>query len=88
MTKQEFEEMTWFKLLGKDQMLIMEFISYWTETGLKGKKMRFEGEKYFDINYITLDSLVGDHVQYLVNKNSLILMMLKMLHSPCSMLSV
>jgi hypothetical protein len=24
-------------------------------------------EKYFDINYITLDSLVGDHVQYLVN---------------------
>lgn len=50
MTKQEFEEMVYFKLLCKDQMLVLEFISYWTETGLKGKKMRFEGEKYFDIN--------------------------------------
>ena len=50
MTKQEFEEMTYFKLLGKDQMLVGEFISYWTETSLKGKKMRFESEKFFDIN--------------------------------------
>lgn len=50
MTKQEFEEMVYFKLLGKDEMLILEFISYWTETSLKGKKMRFEKEKFFDIN--------------------------------------
>jgi len=49
MTKQEFEEMVYFKLLGKDEMLVMEFISYWTETDLKGKKMRFQGEKYFDV---------------------------------------
>lgn len=50
MKQQEFEEMVYFKLLGKDEMLILEFISYWTETDLKGKKMRFQGEKYFDVN--------------------------------------
>jgi len=50
MTKQEFEEMVFFKLFGKDEMLVLEFISYWTETSLKGKKMRFEKEKYFDIH--------------------------------------
>ena len=39
MTKQEFEEMVFFKLFGKDEMLVLEFISYWTETSLKGKTM-------------------------------------------------
>ena len=50
MTKEEFEEMTRFKLLGEAEGLVNEFISYWVETSLNGKKMRFEGEKYFDIN--------------------------------------
>lgn len=50
MTKEEFEEMTRFKLLGEAEGLVNEFISYWVEASLNGKKMRFEGEKYFDIN--------------------------------------
>ena len=49
MTKQEFQEMVYFKLFGKDEMLVLEFISYWTETSLNGKKMRFEKEKFFDV---------------------------------------
>lgn len=50
MTKQEFEELVKFKLLGKDENLIKDFIGYWTESDLKGKKMRFQAEKFFDVN--------------------------------------
>lgn len=49
MTKAEFEEMVYLKLANKDKMLVLDFISYWTETDLKGKKMRFESEKFFDV---------------------------------------
>lgn len=49
MTKDEFKEKTNFELLGEPETLISEFIEYWTETSLNGKKMRFEGEKYFNI---------------------------------------
>jgi len=49
MTKEEFTDMVNFKLLGEDEIHINDFISYWTESDLKGKKMRFQGEKYFDI---------------------------------------
>ena len=31
------------------QKLIDDFIAYWTEISVKGKKMRFESEKFFDI---------------------------------------
>lgn len=50
MTKQEFEDIVRFKLLGKNEQLINEFIGYWTESDLKGKKMRFQDEKFFDVN--------------------------------------
>ena len=49
MTKDEFKEKANFELLGEPETLISEFIEYWTETSLNGKKMRFEGEKYFNI---------------------------------------
>ena len=49
MTKDEFKEKVLFELLGEPEQLINEFIGYWTETSLNGKKMRFEGEKYFAI---------------------------------------
>ena len=48
MTKEEFEELCRFKLLGKPENQVVNFIEYWTETDLKGKKMRFESEKFFD----------------------------------------
>lgn len=50
MTKEEFEEMVRFKLIGNPEEQVNEFIDYWTESTLTGKKMRFQGEKYFDIN--------------------------------------
>lgn len=50
MTKDEFEEMVRFKLIGNPEQQVNEFIDYWTESTLTGKKMRFQGEKYFDIN--------------------------------------
>lgn len=50
MTKQEFEDIVRFKLLGKNEQLINDFIGYWTESDLKGKKMRFQDEKFFDVN--------------------------------------
>lgn len=49
MTKQEFTEKAIFELLGEPESLIKDFIDYWTETSLNGKKMRFEGQKYFDV---------------------------------------
>lgn len=49
MTKDEFKEKANFELLGEPETLISEFIEYWTETSLNGKKMRFEGEKYFNV---------------------------------------
>lgn len=49
MTKDEFKEKANFELLGEPESLISEFIEYWTETSLNGKKMRFEGEKYFNV---------------------------------------
>jgi len=49
MTKQEFEDIVRFKLLGKNEQLINDFIGYWTESDLKGKKMRFQDEKFFDV---------------------------------------
>ena len=49
MTKDEFKEKANFELLGEPEQLINDFVSYWTETSLNGKKMRFEGQKYFDI---------------------------------------
>ena len=50
MTKQEFEDIVRFKLLGKNEQLIVDFIGYWTESDLKGKRMRFQDEKFFDVN--------------------------------------
>lgn len=50
MTRQEFEDIVRFKLLGKNEQLISDFIGYWTESDLKGKKMRFQDEKFFDVN--------------------------------------
>jgi hypothetical protein len=49
MTKEEFTEKTNFELLGEPENLIKDFVDYWTETSLNGKKMRFQGEKYFAI---------------------------------------
>lgn len=49
MTKEDFIELVNFKLLGEDLNLIEDFTSYWTESSLTGKKMRFQGEKYFDV---------------------------------------
>lgn len=49
MTKEEFTEKASFELLGEPEALINDFVSYWTETSLNGKKMRFQGQKYFDI---------------------------------------
>ncbi len=31
-------------------LVFLSFVEYWTEHNPNGKKMRFEGEKYFDIN--------------------------------------
>lgn len=50
MTKEEFTEQVNFKLLGEDQTMINDFIDYWTEDSLNGKKMRFQAEKFFGIN--------------------------------------
>jgi hypothetical protein len=49
MTKEYFEKMTYSKVLGESEEMVNEFISYWTEKSLNGKKMRFEKEKVFDI---------------------------------------
>lgn len=49
MTKEEFIERVNFELLGEPETVISDFIDYWTETSLNGKKMRFQGQKYFDI---------------------------------------
>ena len=49
MTEQEFTELTKITLLGESESLIDEFISYWTEKGLRAKKMRFEKEPVFDL---------------------------------------
>ena len=49
MNKDEFKEKASFELLGEPEILISEFIEYWTETSLNGKKMRFQGEKYFNV---------------------------------------
>lgn len=49
MTKEEFKERVNFTLLGENQTLINDFISYWTEESLDGKKIRFKEEKFFDI---------------------------------------
>ena len=49
MTKEEFTEKTNFELLGEPENLIKDFVDYWTETSLNGKKMRFQGERYFAI---------------------------------------
>lgn len=47
MSKEEFETSV-YELIPPDPE-IQNFISYWTETDLKGKKMRFEAQKFFDI---------------------------------------
>lgn len=49
MTKEEFIELVNFKLLGEDLAMIEDFVSYWTESSLNGKKMRFQAEKFFDV---------------------------------------
>lgn len=49
MTEQEFTELTKITLLGESESLIDEFISYWTEKGIRAKKMRFEKEPVFDL---------------------------------------
>lgn len=50
MTKEDFTELVNFKLLGEPELMVNDFIEYWVESSLNGKKMRFQGEKYFDIN--------------------------------------
>lgn len=54
MTKQEFEakvmqELHFESPNHQDLMDLTDFVSYWCESSLNGKKMRFEGQKYFDI---------------------------------------
>lgn len=49
MTKQEFTEQVNFALLGEPTDMVNDFIEYWTETSLNGKKMRFQKEQFFDI---------------------------------------
>lgn len=49
MTKDEFIELVEFSLLGCDQKEVAIFLEYWCESSLNGKKMRFQGEKYFDV---------------------------------------
>lgn len=49
MTKDEFKERAFFALLGESTEMVNDFIDYWTETSLNGKKMRFQSEKFFDI---------------------------------------
>lgn len=49
MTKEEFIDLVEFSLLGCDQKEVDMFIEYWIEGSLNGKKMRFQGEKYFDV---------------------------------------
>ena len=49
MTKQEFTEQVNFALLGEPNDMVNDFIDYWTETSLNGKKMRFQKEQFIDI---------------------------------------
>jgi hypothetical protein len=49
MTKEDFENIAYIELLGESEEMVNEFISYWTEKSLNGKKMRFEKEKVFEI---------------------------------------
>ena len=49
MTKQEFTEQVNFALLGEPTDMVNDFIDYWTETSLNGKKMRFQKEQFFEI---------------------------------------
>ena len=49
MTKDEFKERALFALLGEPSETVNDFIEYWTETSLNGKKMRFQKEQFFDI---------------------------------------
>jgi hypothetical protein len=44
--KQQFHQLAWMQL-GSE--LTQDFIDYWTEHSINGKKMRFEKEKVFDI---------------------------------------
>lgn len=47
--KQEFEFLATGASLGMPSSELKLFIDYWTEHGLKDRKMRFEKEKSFDI---------------------------------------
>ena len=49
MTEQEFTELAKIRLLGEDESMIKDFISYWTETPINGGKMRWQKEKVFDL---------------------------------------
>ena len=44
-----FESLCRFELMGYDEDMVNEFINYWTERSLDGKKVRFMGEKYFSV---------------------------------------
>ena len=47
---QDFESKCRFELMGCDEAMINDFIEYWTEKSLDGKKVRFMGEKFFGIS--------------------------------------
>lgn len=49
MTKDEFIELVHLKLLGEPELIVNDFIDYWIESDLRGKKMRFQGQKFFDV---------------------------------------
>ncbi len=49
MTETEFTNECAILLKDENESMFNEFISYWTEKGIRGKKMRFEKEPVFDI---------------------------------------
>lgn len=49
MTEIEFTNECAILLKDENESMFNEFISYWTEKGIRGKKMRFEKEPVFDI---------------------------------------
>lgn len=44
------EEVYSIALDNYDSNMVEDFLDYWTEPNRTGKKMRYEGQKYFDIN--------------------------------------
>ena len=65
-----FEQRCRFELMGFEPEMVNQFIEYWTELSLDGKKVRFMGEKYFSVKrrFTTWRSMAKSFKPALQNK--------------------